>query len=61
MREFVNSYPKAQSIENQNKFVLRNLVKKYKLVLLNSLSKYQMIKASIRAIFQNEKVMLCHH
>ena len=32
MRGFDNSYPKAQSIENQNKFVLRKLVKKYKLL-----------------------------
>ena len=38
----VNSYPKAQSIENQNKFVLRKLVKKYKPVLSNSLGEYQM-------------------
>ena len=32
MRGFDNSYPKAQSIENQSKFVLRKLVKKYKLL-----------------------------
>ena len=28
MRGFINSYPKAQNIENQNKFLLRKLVKK---------------------------------
>ena len=33
---FGNSYPKAQSIENKNKFDLKKLVKKYKLVLINS-------------------------
>ena len=54
------SYPKAQSIENQNKLVLRKLVKKCKLVLINSLRKYQMTKTSARTIFQNGKVMLCH-
>ena len=31
---FCNSYPKAESIKNQNKFVLRKLMKKYKLVLI---------------------------
>ena len=51
MRGFINSFPKAQSIENQNKFVFRKLMKKYKLVFINSLSKYQMSKPSIRSIF----------
>ena len=60
MRGFVNSYPKTQSIENQSKFVLRKLVKKYELVLINLLNKYQMTNSSIRIIFQNGKVMLCH-
>ena len=31
-----------------------------KLAMINSLSKYQMTKASIRIIFQNGNVMLCH-
>ena len=39
---------------------LWKLEKKYKLVLINSLSKYQMTKSSIRTIFQNGKVILCH-
>ena len=33
MRGFLMSYSKAQSIKNPNKFVLRKLVKKYKLLL----------------------------
>ena len=33
-------YPKTQSIENQNKFALGTLVKKYNLVLFNSLREY---------------------
>ena len=44
MRDFVNSYPKVQIIENQNKFVLRKLVKKYELVLINLLREYQITK-----------------
>ena len=42
---------KGQSIENQNQFVFRKLVKNYKLVLINSLTEYQMSKASTRTIF----------
>ena len=45
-RGFINSYPKAQSIKNQNKFVLRKFMKIYKLVLTNSVREYQMTKAS---------------
>ena len=51
---------KGPNIENQNKFVLRKLVKKYKFVLINSLRKCQMTKASTGPIFQNGKAMLCH-
>ena len=57
MRGFVKSYPKGQNIENQNKFLLRKLVKKYKLVLINSLRKYQMTKTSTRTIFQKSHVI----
>ena len=61
MRGFINSYPKAQSIENQNKFVLRKFMRKYKLVLINLLREYQMTKVSTRIIFHNGSVNLdCH-
>ena len=51
---------KGPKYREPKQICLRKLVKKYKLVLINSLSEYQMIKASIRTIFQNGKVMLCH-
>ena len=57
IRSFVNSYPKVQSIENQNKPVLTKLTKKYKMVLISSLREYQMSKASTTTFFQHGKVM----
>ena len=48
MRNLSNAHPKAQSIEKQNKSVLRKLMKKYKLVLIHSIREYQMTKALTR-------------
>ena len=58
MTDFINTYPEAQSMEKENKFVLRKLMKKYKLVLTNSIRAYQMTKTFTRTIFKNGKVML---
>ena len=44
---FVNSYPKVQSMENQEESIFKNLEKKYKLVLINSLRKCQIARKTM--------------